>query len=61
MMKPCSCRGRAQDQRTQRKAIQEASTRLVLIERRSQTPFRTGSREALQVALVNRTQQRREQ
>jgi len=56
MMKSCSCRERDQDQRAQRKTIQEVSTQLVLIERRGQTPFRFGERSATRVALVNRKQ-----
>lgn len=56
MMKSCSCHGRTQGQRPQRKAFQEVDTQLVLIERRGQTPFREGERIATRVALVNRTQ-----
>lgn len=61
MTKLCTCRGRDQDYRTQRKTIQAVRTQLVLIERRGQTPFREGSRSVTRVALVNRKQLRREQ
>lgn len=61
MMPSCSYRGRVQDQRAQRKFIQEVDTQLVLIERRGQTPFREGSRSAMRVALVNSKQPGRAQ